>query len=524
MRPSPLFRLSLGLFLCGCSLSLENPEQDAKNKVAKPVPTTMEALVGRWKADSTYTVDDTRALVIKQEPVWLEIFADTSYSRSDTSRLAFDGSSDGACYRSGDTLITFPTNSSSSPDTFLVRLSFLGNYLQLHHLADQRFTFFHKIKPRDSAAQSALLRDSLWRMQGRRLEPGLFKAETYKEDFAYLRFSGDSMYADVRRNGVARFDSGILARSGSKWTWKAASGDREFLADLVKDDSLRLWPLTGGRPDSGYIVYVRASRRHPLDVDMRPLLGHMRCDSIFYPLVHVENHYGRYYDWTLTEDHKVAVETNMPDVPRFASWTLDSGTVAMDGPGIDRVRFTVASGEGPGVLMAQGDNFFGNGTRIFQTKVDPARFAADPLERFETASYLRLVVAGDTLDYFFNGNNLNERFDIARIVSDSVYWSAITLSKDRETFQSSQPGFFFAFQARNAALGRYACRSRPEKDLVIRQAASGNPLMAQGQVQGACQVLNAETPTADTVLTVEGSFRLKRRSYGSLASHAWTYQ
>lgn len=196
----------------------------------------------------------------------------------------------------------------------------------------------------------------------------------------------------------------------------------------------------------------------------------------------------------------------------------------MDAPGFDRMRFIVAPGGGPVELTAQGANFFGNGSRIFQTKVDPARFAVNPLERFETASYLRLVVAGDTLDYFFNGNNMNERFDIARIVSDSVYWAAITLSKGQETFQSGQPGFFFAFQARNAALGRYACRSRPEKDLVIRQPATGNPLMAEGLVQGVCQVLNAETPTADTVLTVEGSFRLKRRSYGPLASHAWTYQ
>lgn len=522
MRPSPLFRLSLGLFLCGCSLSLENPEQDAKNKVAKPVPTTMEALVGRWKADSTYTVDDTRALIINLEPVWLEIFTDTSYSQSDAARLAFAGSSEGKFRQSRDTLITFPAG--SPPDTFLVRLSFLGNYLQLHHLADQRFTFFHKIKPPDQSMQIAMLRDSLWLRIGRRLGPGIFRAEANITDFAYMRFSGDSLYTDVRNNGLVRLDSGVLAEEGLGWTWKAASGDQDFLLDPVHEDSLRVWPLTEGRPDSGYHLYIRTTRPHPLDVDMRPLLGHMRCDSIFHPITHVENHYGRFYDWTLTEDHKVKVETNMPGVPLFASWTLDSGTVAMDAPGFDRVRFTVKPEEGSLVLSTKGVNYFGTGARIFVTKVDPARFAIDPLERFETAGYLRLVVAGDTLDYFFNGNNVMEQFDIARIVSDSVYWSAITLDKDAEIFRSSQPGFFFAFQARNAALGRYACRSRPEKDMVIRQTASGNPLMAQGLVQGACQVLNAETPTADTVLSVEGSFRLKRRSYGALASGAWTYR
>lgn len=503
-------------------MSLENPELDAKNKVANPIPTTIDALVGRWKADSTYTVDDTRATVITLEPVWMEIFADTSYSQLDTSRLTFNGKSDGVYRLSGDTLITLPSN--APPDTFLVRLSFIGNYLQLHHPVDQRFTFFHKIKPRDSATQIAMLRDSLWRMQGRRLVPGSFRSEAQNANFSYLRFSGDSMYADVRTNGLVRRDSGLLAKKGFAWTWNAASGDQAFLADLIKEDSLRMWPLTEGRPDSGYFLYIRTSNLHPRDVDMRPLLGHMRCDSIRYPTGMVENHFGRYYDWTFTEDHKVAVETNMPNVPRFTAWTLDSGKLALDAPGFDRMRFTVSPAADPVALFIQGANFFGNGAQVFQTKVDPARFALNPLERFETASYLRLVVAGDTVDYFFNGNNLKEQFEIARVVADTFFWSAITLNKEQETFQSSQPGFFFAFQARNAALGRYVCRSRPDKDLVIRQTASGNPLMAQGLVQGTCQVLDAQTPTADTVLNVEGTFRLKRRSYGGLASHAWSYR
>jgi hypothetical protein len=482
----------------------------------------MEALIGRWKADSTYTVDDTRALVVKQDPVWMEIFPDSSFSQLDTSRLTFNGKSEGVYLQSGDTLITSPSN--APPDTFLVQLTFLGNYLRLHHPSDQRYTFFHKVKPRDSAEQTRMLRDSLWRMVGRRPEPGVFKTEANTVDFSYLRFSGDSMYAEVRANGVARLDSGVLSRKDFNWTWKAASGTREFLADLVKEDSLRLWPLTEGRPDSGYSVYLRTSHPHKFDLDMRPLLGHLRCDSIFFPAVRLENHYGRYYDWTLTPDHKVAVETNMPGVPIFSSWTLDSGTVALDAPGFDRVRFTLMPGSGSRELLAQGVNYFGNGGRVFATLVDPARFASKPLERFETASYLRLIVAGDTLDYFFGGNNVRDQFEAMRIVSDSVYWAAINLSKTQENFLSSQPGFFFAFQGRNAALGRYACRSRPERDLVIRQSASGHPLMAQGLVQGACQVLNAQTPAADTLLDVEGSFRFKRRTYGPIASEAWSYQ
>jgi hypothetical protein len=508
--------------LTGCSLSLEDPAQDAKNKVAKPIPTTMPALVGRWKADSTYTVEDTRATVIVLEPVWLEIFADTSYAQLDTSRMTFNGKSDGVYYLSGDTLITFPSN--APPDTFMVRLTFMGNYLQLLHPADQRYSFFHKIKPQDSATQFEMLKDSLWLNEGKRLDPGIFQKEEQKKDFSYLRFRGDSMYADVRKNGVIRMDSGVLSKKGFIWTWKAAGGTKGFLADLVKEDSLRMWPLTEGRPDSGYFLYVRRSLHHPRDIDMRRLMGHMRCDSIRYPTGMMENHYGRFYDWTFTEDHKVAVETNMKAVPLFNAWSLDSGFLALDAPGYKTHRFDVDTTTGTIDLFTPDTSAFGRGGHVFQTKVDASRFAAHPLERFETASYLELVIGADTADYFFNGNNVKDQFEIARIVSDSVYWLSMVLGKSQETFQSSQPGFFFAFQGRNAALGRYACRSRPERDLVIRQTASGNPLLATGLVQGTCKVINAEIPPADSTLNLEGSFRFKRRSYGGLVGHAWSYQ
>ena len=246
MRPSPLFRLCLVLIVCGCSLSLENPEVDAKNKVAKPVPTTVEALIGRWRADSTYTVDDTRALIVKQDPVWMEIFPDSSFSQLDTSRLTFNGKSDGVYLQSGDTLITYPSD--APPDTFLVQLTFLGNYLRLHHPSDQRYTFFHKVKPADSAVQTGMLRDSLWRMVGRRLEPGVFTTEANTVDFSYLRFSGDSMYAEVRANGVATMDSGILSRKDFNWTWKAASGKPG---------------IPGGPGQRGFPAPMAAHRRAP---------------------------------------------------------------------------------------------------------------------------------------------------------------------------------------------------------------------------------------------------------------------
>jgi hypothetical protein len=522
MRPIPLSRLGGWLFclwLWGCSLSLENPDLDARKKIAKVIPTTMADLVGRWKGDSTFTVDDTHASVVKDGAVWLEIFADTSYSQLDTSRLVFPTRSDGVYYLSGDTLITCPN--SSAPDTFIVQLTFLGNYLQLTHPADQRFSFFHKIKPQDSATQIGMLKDSLWRMQGRRLDPGIFQVETLERNYSYYRFSGDSMFSDDRRNGVVRVDSGPLIKKGFNWTWKATGGAKEFLADLVKPDSLRMWTLTEGRPDSGYSVYIRTFGHHLRDLDMRPMIGHMRCDSILFGTGMEENHYGRFYDWTLTEDHKVAVETNIKNAPLFNAWTLDSGYLALDAPGYKRMRMRLNTPGGKVELRPDSAVYFGKGAVVSMTKVDPAKFRTKPLERFETASYLELIISGDTADYFFNANAIGDRFEIKRFTGDSTYWASITLNKSQETFQSSQTGFYFAFEGRNRALGRYLCRSRPAKDLVIRQTVASDPIMAQGLVQGACQIIHADSAFADSTLNLDGSFRLKRRSYGGFFSRAW---
>ncbi|MEO6098557.1 MAG: hypothetical protein ABIQ80_22685 [Fibrobacteria bacterium] len=501
---------------------MENPDLDARNKVAKAIPTTMSALIGRWKADSTYTVFDSRAEQLTSASVWMEVFADTSYSQIDTTKLAFNGKSDGVYYLSGDTLITFP--SAAPPDTFMVRLSFAGNYLQLTRSSDQRLTFFHKIKPWDSVTQITMLKDSIWRMEGRRLDPGIFRPEPQVRNFSYLHFSGDSMFSDVRVNGVVRTDSGLLVKRGFTWTWKATKGDLAYLADLVQDDSLRMWPLTEGRPDSGYFLYSRNLSTHFHDIDMRKLLGHMRCDSIRFTSGIVENHYGRYYDWTFSEDHKIFVETNMNDMARFNAWSLDSGLLILDAPGFPRTRVQVTADSGKAVLTAIEAGAFRSGENIFQTKVDPSRFPEHPLERFDRASYLQLVVSGDTAEYFHNENYSKESFEIARRISESqYYWASIILNKNLETYQSGQPGFYFAFEGRTATLGAFQCRSRPNRDLVIRSTVSGDPILAQGLIQGACQILKADSAFTDSTLNLEGAFRLRRKNMGSMFSTAWGF-
>ena len=488
------------------------------------IPTTLSALVGRWVADSTYTSDDTHATNQSLHNVQLEIFPDTTCYRLDTTQTTFPGKSEGDCTLKGDTLIVAPDPSLPStvvPDTFVVHLRFLGNYLELDHQADQRFTFFHKLKHPDSAALVEALGDSLWRLQGHRSGAGFYKAEALARDFSYLRFSGDTLRTDTRRNGVVSLDSGRLGKTDSLWTWETASATRDFLIDLVKEDSLRLWPLTEGRPDSGFDLYVRTSRHHPFDVDVRPLLGHMRTDSTLYPNGMLENHYGRYYDLSFASDHKVAMETNLAGAPLFTAWTLDSGFLSLDAPGAEGTRFRLDTAGTVVKLAADSGKAFGKSVALYQTKVDAETFRDKPLERFQQASYIRLLVSGDTLDYFFDENQNKDHFEIDHPDGLSVHWAVIAVNKALETYQSSQPDFFFAFQSRNGKLGRYTCVSVPEKDLVIRLTGAVDQLMVQGLIQGACRISVSDTAAADSTVNLDGSFRLKRRSPVTLGSPLW---
>ena len=520
-RSGSAILLAAGLLVSDCSLSLENPDQDAKDKLAKVIPTTMPLLVGRWSADSTYNVDDVRATTLTHTSVILEVLSDTTFSQLDSTGIAFPLKHvEGVFYLGGDTLIIFPL--AAQPDTFIVHLRFLGNYLELMRPADQRFTFLHKLKPAVPAKSDSLLKDSLWLLRGLRIDPGIFRPESLTVDFSYLRFSGDSMFADVRRNGIVRLDSGKLLKADSVWTWQASGGERKYVGDLVNRDTLRMWPLADGRTDSGFYLYKRNFGHHPFDIDMRRLIGHLRGDSLHTPDRFIENHYGQYYDWILGEDHKITIETNMKDMATLTAWSLDSGRLAVRIEGQKPQRMSVDTALSHIRLTADSGLFFPRTTVLYQTKVDPARFAGKPLERFEQASYAIINLGGDTTYYFFLANNLKERFEIARVSGDTADWVSFNLNKSVESFQSSQPDFFFAFQGHNAKLGRFTCRSRPYKDLVIRQTVSGDPVMATGLLQGACEVQKADSAFTDSTVTLEGSFKLRRKHRGDFLAPMWS--
>jgi len=515
----------LGLWLCQCSLSLEDPEDEARAKLAKTVPVSFAALEGRWAADSTYTAEAVSAHVFPGNDIRLEIYADTSLHAVDASRLVFARGLAGRYRLRGDTLF-HQSADSAIRDTFTVKLRFLGNWLEMIRHSDRRHVHFHKLKPPNSAYLADSLDNSLWLLQGRSNGPGSVRYEPLRRDFSYVRFSENALSWEWNRNGVRGTDSGPLAKDGRNWVWAAGGGNRGFIADMVDKDSLRLWPLHEARPDSGYLVFRRAKARHPFDFDMRPWLGYMRSDSIVIGGKALVNHYGRFYDLEFAPDHSVRTETNMDAMPNLLAWSLDSGYVRVDAAAEKGIRLRADTLPGGRVrLTADSGKAFAGKTVLNQTKVDPSRFQEHPMERFDRAGYAHIAIAGDTLRYYFNpgyAKRTLDEFEIAGIKASDTAWLILASDRARETFLSSQSGFRFAFEGRTAALGRFVCEAVPGLDLAVRLTAAADPDMAQGLLQGSCRVVSAEAAPPDSVVELVGSFRFRRHPGGAPVSPLWS--
>lgn len=532
LRPSALaaagLYLFLGPFLQACSLSLENPEEEARKKLATLVPPTLDLLEGRWIGDSTYTIFDLRATPLGRGLV-IDIFPDSTLSAKDTGRLVFPGSHAARLSLSMDTLRVIPSPGKGQPDTFTVRLRFLGNWLELDRAVDRRIVHLHKEKLFDSASRKVLLDSGLWIRMRTRPTLDSTRPETLRRDFEYLRFGGDSLRREIRRNGIAEIVSGPLEASGKRWKWSSGGSERILHVDLFHADSLRVWFYAGSRPDSGFAVYSRLSARHPADLDMSPLLGHLRGDTLRAnpgpgsATVTTALHYGRYFDLALRDDHSVTTLTNMQGMPLFTSWALDSGQLILASEA-STVRIKVASIPGGGTsLLFPAGGLLKEAAELKLTPIDGSRLAAHPLERFDRASYLHLVTGDDTLAYYFaNASNRMspEEHEIARIEGTDTLWAAWRLNAAQETYASSQAGFLFVFQGRTGALGRFTCRSASDLELALRASLSGDPDLAQGTAQGSCRIVAAEKPPEDSVLQVTGMFRSKRKG-AVVASPLW---
>ena len=510
---------------------MENPEEDAKKKLAKVLPTTLAGLEGRWIADSTFSVEDVKSTGLGSKGFQFEIFSDSSVYAVDSLKLVFPGRVSGRVRLSGDTLFIVPSstskrlNGAANPDTFLVNLRFLGNRLELDHPVDQRFSFFHKMKWIDSTVRDSLLKDSLWMRVNHWVNPDSSFLEPLVKNFQYLRFPNGKMLRDQHVDGIFLKDTGSLFKLGSRWTWTTNEGDQNYQVNMINNDSLRIWHLNGDRSDSGFELYKRVSRFHPLDLDISSLLGHMRTDSIRSFGSMQINHFGNVYDLEFNIDHSVQTETNMTSFPKFLFWTLDTGKILLRGEGEISAVFRIDTTL-PKIVKLSTDlgRYFSSATDLFQTKVDASRYPGHPLERFDAASFVHIRLGSDTLRFYFLSNFVKgsfNQYEIQRRENLDTNWVTFKLLSGQETFTSSQPGFRFMMEGKNSKLGGFTCRSDSLIALVIRVSRNSDPTLSQGLIQGQCKLISTSIPSTDTLLDLQGEFRFKLKKASDLQSPLW---
>ena len=333
------------------------------------------------------------------------------------------------------------------------------------------------------------------------------------------------MFRDWHRDGIFQTDAGSVTKKGRKWTWSTPGGSREFFVDLISKDSLRVWPLVAGKPDSGHFTYTRTSKPHQYDLDLRPFFGHLRTDSILGPAGWQLNHFGRFYDLELGNDHEVLTQTNMPSMPRFQSWSLDSGRLILNETDGNRVKFKLDSTL-PKILKLVPDTgkLFPNPVQLFQTNVNASRFLDFPLERFDQASFAHVIFGSDTLRYYFSANFLKgtpEDYEIQNQEAGDSSWLTLRINPNQESFQSSQSGFRYLMEGRAQNLGKFTCQALPTNDLVIRLTPSSDPTSARGQIQGHCHILFSAIAPVDSNILLEGIFRFKRKTITAHQSKLW---
>jgi len=509
-------------------VSLENPETDAQKKINQIIPTTLADLIGRWEGDSTYTVDDIRATSLVHLGVKFEIYDDSSLEIKDPQHLVFANNMIGKVQLVGDSIfLTAYSNYKISPDTFITKIRFLGNRLELEHSADARFSFFHKRKWVDSIFQDSVLRDSLWLLQSKQLRPDSIHLESQLENFTYFKFSDDSMNCDLHRNGIIQFEPGTFSKKGKIWKRATSSGTREYIAELSAMDTLRLWPLVAGRPDSGFDLYVHQHTNHPNDIDLQPFFTYLRSDSILIADRLVENHYGQFFDMKISKDHGVQIFTNMAEFPNYKKWTLATGKLSLVAENNEHIELQIDSSKTTrSKLTTSINSVYHQNTSFFMTRVDGTRFTTFPLERFEQASYVHIIANQDTSHFYFLPNYAKgspEKFEILEKDNNDTAFVTFTLLPNQDSYQNGQPGFHFVMGGKNSALGHYVCQALANNNLVIRTEVAKDPNWAQGTIQGDCKIITAEKVYTDSTLSITGIFKVKRKiTSTSMLSPYWS--
>ncbi len=512
-----------------CSLQFDNPEQATEQKISTVFPLSFPALSGRWVADSTYTLSDTRATQLGDGNVVLEFRPDSTFWAQDSGGSIFPAPRFGAFHLLGDSLLLHPDSGSAYAAQATLR--FLGNYLELYLPQQQRYVEFHKLKPPDTLALSAWLENRLWLVVAREAGSGGVQPESLRTDFDYAVFHGDSLRWLYDHHGLPHSDSELFTVDSNVfgYTLQSAASGSSWLLQWVQADTLRLWPLHSGQPDSGFLQCAAYAHPHPFDLNCAFLTRYWRGDSLYRDGGWQAFQYGYYYDLGWDTAHRVAATTNTTDLPRFRAWDIDSGRLLLSDSvstqafvldSSDTSHFYIHSVTTPSDLELRRYGF---------TAVDSAQVNADPIFRFTTAPYARVALGGDTLAYYWFDDYARtdlpaSRFEVFGIFARDTLSLIAQWPEGPQTFSSALAGFRFAFAGRNDTLGRFICQADSSAPFALRLLTSTETRLVPGNFQGSCKVTQAERAAgvpADSLLPVSGDFRFVVSSPEPLQSPLW---
>ena len=520
------------LFISHCSLNLDDPESNARKAIHATIPSSKAVLLGEWLGDSTYTLKDSEAQKLgEKNGVTMEFYPDGVARIEDSLHRVFTQSDHSLSELKGDTLWLTSKSSTPTIKKYLLKFSFLGNYLEVFDPIAIRYTYFHKYKTPELATWKNLLPDTLWELKGYRSAGDTLKPETFQNAFAYLQFTSDTLSWENTMRGLSKINKGRWSFKGDTLNW--TFGSNRFLMQCLRPDSLRLWPIHGGKLDTGFYAFRKVSKKQMNYRDMNTLPGYWRMDSIVLGNNLLYGHYGQYCDFSFNTEHHVSLLTNMQArLPHYQDWDSDSGffwLLAKDTTINSSATFSLKQETytvNDSVLKFSMNSINGYPQIVFYcTHADSSLIAKDPLNRFNTSPFVQMYAGQDTFSFYFNPVrhvDTLEHYEIAQWGTDTT-WIISNIKTNQENFNSGQSGFKLMFNAKEKDGKKVRWQNLSNQDLVIRITNNPQSTILNGLIQGFMQEHWLDSSHADTLRTVTGVFRFVRKKSAELTSPLWLF-
>jgi hypothetical protein len=515
------------LGLWDCALKIDDPVANLEKKIAQPITLTDSLLVGQWMADSSYTLRDDQATVVIPGNLNLWIFRDLRYRAEDSRQIVFSSIALGRVTRHQDSLYFQPDAIPISlPSTFLAKATFRGNYLDLYRPSDLRHTFYHRIIQLNTDTLAARIKSGLWMRVGSRDSRDLRQVETSTSHFEYFFFKDSKFQHEYWQRGLMTPDTGEYSLLKDTLTLKGAI-PKTYLLDWVRRDSILFWPIGEKGLDSGFLVYKQRDSLPPWHQDLSYVPGYWRGDSIEDSSGWILPDYEKYVDLEFFPDGRIVNPSRALALPFFTRWDIDSGIMTLDAQDGRQFRMRstsqILNSDTLLTLRGRASVLQNRDLILHLTRRNGSSFTQSPLSRFPDHNHVVLIVASDTLRYLNYSawsEGSPEKMEFRSIQAQETTWVAMTVPSEA-SFTSSQNLFQFHMEGVTATLGRFKCSARPDLPLTLRLKSELGALAQAGTIQGVCRMDTVPRNSSDTLLSLQGSYRINRNGNRNLISPLW---